>query len=599
MLTDINIANALATVVAEVDGSFVTQNNAIFATGYSTGAAVVNLGTAQTVIDGFAASGSIAYDTANNHFYAADGAYFTFAQSSVNATVALVAQGNVGGTLDLNGAGLSFTPDVGDGSLGLVATKDGATFSVSLDGTGTITLGTAGVPVITIPKDFSLNFNMTSYNGTSASGNIYGDGVNDVYATLVNGTQIMLASNGTVGANLNLGGLVALNNVTLSGAIVLDPLTNTLTFAQGSTLGVDLGTRHIDITATDNAGGQLTFGTSGLTFKSAGGDGGLILSVTEGGQTRQASLNVVGEVIYSLDGSITLGAGTTVTNTWESGAELVIASNTDGGGVVHLTDGGLQITTTDPEAITATFNNSNVNLPLSNIKLTGTATYDSGGIILSEGSTLTGINEALGISMTVTASSADTTLHLGNTMPYLVVSTAGQCIVATTDDRVYIVSHGSRTSNPFRVLQISAGTDSLTNTADTVVLTDVGLYAVNGTLITNNVAGSTFVSNPDGSIIYNGVTYAAGEFTIDAEGNGIGLVASADLAGDFLPNYDNDFATALALTDADTNIFDTQLTDLVSDTPRLGEIDFDTQPEKLDNLQIVFARQNKLKTEIN
>ena len=590
MLTEINIANALATVVAEVDGSFVTQDNAILATGYSNGSAIVNLGTKTTSFDAFAASGSIAYDTANNHFYAADGAYFTFAQSSVNATVTVVAQGTVGGTLDLNGAGLSFTPDVGDGSLGLVATKNGATFSVSLDGTGTITLGAAGVPVITIPKDFSLNLAATTYTGVPLAGTIYGDGVNDIYATLVNGTQIALTTNGTVGANLSLGG-IPFNNVTLSGAIVLDPLTNTLTFAQGSTLGVDLGTRHIDLTATDNAGGQLTFGTSGLTFRTAGGDGGLILSVTEGGVTRQALLNVVGEITYALDGSITLGAGTTVTNSWPSGVELVITSNTDGGGVVHLTDGGLQITTTDPEAIMATLSSSNVNvnLPLSNIKLTGTATYDSGGIILSVGSTLTGIDEALGISIAVIASSADTTLHWGNTTPEIAVSTAGQCIVAIGDrvNIVNIVSHGSRTTNSSRVMQLSAGTDLISNIADTVVLNDVGVYAVNGTFITNYVAGSTFTNSPDGSLIYNGVTYAAGQFTIDAAGNGIGIAISADLAGDFLPNYDNDFANALQIVDAGT--FDNQLSEILPVNADLGEISFDTQTDKLANPQIVIA----------
>lgn len=589
MLTEINIANALATVAAEVDGVFMTQNNAILATGYSNGSAIVNLGTKTTTFDAFAASGSIAYDTANNHFYAADGAYFTFAQSSVNATVAVVAQGTVGGTLDLNGAGLSFTPDVGDGSLGLLATKDGATFSVSLNGTGTITLGAAGVPVITIPKDFSLNLSAVTYTGVPLAGTIHGDGVNDIYATLVNGTQIALTTNGTVGANLSLGG-IPFNNVTLSGAIVLDPLTNTLTFAQGSTLGVDLGTRHIDLTATDNAGGQLTFGTSGLTFRTAGGDGGLILSVTEDGVTRQTALNVVGSITYSLDGSITLGAGTTVTNSWPSGTELVITSNTDGGGVVHLTDGGLQITTTDPEAITATINNSNVNLPLSNIKLTGTATYDSGGIILSEGSTLTGIDEALGISIAVIASSADTTLHFGNTTPELVFSTAGQCIVATGDRVNIVISHGSRTSNPFLVSQISAGIDLIANITDTVVLNDVGVYAVNGTFITNYVAGSTFVSSPDGSLIYNGVTYAAGQFTIDAAGNGIGVAISADLAGDFLPNYDTDFANALQIVDAGT--LDNQLSEILPVNADLGEISFDTQPDKLTKQQIVIAATN-------
>ena len=66
MLTSINIANALATVAANVDGSFVTQDNAVLATGYSNGSAVLNVGRALVTAD-FAASGSVAYDTANNH----------------------------------------------------------------------------------------------------------------------------------------------------------------------------------------------------------------------------------------------------------------------------------------------------------------------------------------------------------------------------------------------------------------------------------------------------------------------------------------------------------------------------------------------------
>ena len=202
MLTEINIASALGTVAASVDGSFVTADNAIFATGSSTGAGVLNLGTVQSVVEGFAAEGSIAYDTANNHFYAADGSFLTFAQNGAN--IALVSQGTTGGTLDLNDAGLSFTPDAGDGTLGVAVTKDGATFNAALDATGTMTLNlSTGIPVITIPKDFSLNLAATTYTGVPIVGNIHGDGVNDVQATLVNGAQIALTSNGTVGANLN------------------------------------------------------------------------------------------------------------------------------------------------------------------------------------------------------------------------------------------------------------------------------------------------------------------------------------------------------------------------------------------------------------
>lgn len=591
MVTNINISNALGTVAATVDANFVTQDNAIFATGSATGAATINLGAIPAVIDSFASGGSIVYDTAGNHVQIADGSYLTFAQNGAN--IALVSQGNTGGTLDLNDAGISFTPDVGDGSLGIALTKDGSTLNLSLNGTGTINFGASGTPVITIPKDFSLNFGATTYSGIPLAGTVYGDGVNDVYAMLVNGTQLLLTGNGAIGANLNFAG-IPLNNLTLSGTVVLDPINNGLTFAQGSTLGVDLGTRHINFTTTDSAGGQFSLGTNGLTFSTAGGDGGLIMSVTENGVTRQTALDVVGTITYSLDGSITLGADTTVTNTWASGSSLTITSNTGGDAVIHLTDDGLQVTSTNPEAITATFNNNNFNLPLSNIKLTGTATYNSGDIILSEGSTLTTINEATGIPLTVIASGSDTTLHLSNATPDLTTSTAGQFIL-TYGDRVYIVSHGSRTGNPSFVEQLSAGTDLIASKESSVMLNDVGVYAVNGTFITNNVAGSTFVSNTDGSIVYNGATYAAGEFAIDAAGNGIGVVTSADLAGDFLPNYNNDFNNALLLTDAGTNMFDTQqLNDLLpSDTTSLGEISFDTQLDKLSNPQIVIAPDNK------
>ena len=58
MLTSVNIANALSTVAANVDVNVATQDNAIFATGYSNGSAFVNLGT-PVMIDNFAASGSV------------------------------------------------------------------------------------------------------------------------------------------------------------------------------------------------------------------------------------------------------------------------------------------------------------------------------------------------------------------------------------------------------------------------------------------------------------------------------------------------------------------------------------------------------------
>lgn len=444
-----------------------------------------------------------------------------------------------------------------------------------------------------------MNIASNSYTGIPLIGNIHGDGTNDVYVSLVNGTQIALTSNGAIGGNFNLVG-IPINNMTLSGTVVFDPLNNALTFAQGSSFGVDLGARRINFTTTDNAGGQFIFGANGgLTFKTAGGDGGLLMSVTENGVTRQTNLNAVGEITYFLDGSITLGAGTTVVNNWASGASLAITSNTGGGAVVHLTEDGLQVTSTNPEAITAAFIGNGANLL--NVKLAGTATYNSGDIILGAGSTLTGTN-ATGVPRIFTASGADATVTLGSYS--FAASTAGQCSL-TIGDQTYVINHGSFHYTFGGNVKLSAGTDfvtpsvvpvelySLLGNNTSFELTDVGVYAINGTFITNYVAGSTLVSNTDGSIVYNGATYAAGQFAIDAAGNGIGVVTSADLAGDFLPNYNNDFNNALLLTDAgaNANIFDTQqLTGLLpSDTAHLGEISFDTQIDKLSKPQLVIA----------
>ena len=604
MLTDINIANALATVVAEVDGNFATQNNAIFATGYSTGAAVLNLGTTQSVINGFAASGSIAYDTATNHFYAADGAYLTFAQNGAN--IALVSQGTTGGTFDLNGAGLSFTPDAGDGTLGLAVTKDGATFSASLDGTGTITLGAAGVPVITIPKDFSLNVAATTYTGIPLAGTIHGDGVNDVQATLVNGTQIMLASNGTVGANLSLGG-IPFNNVTLSGAIVLDPLSNTLTFGQGSTLGVDLGGRHISFTATDNAGGQLTFGANGLTFNTAGNDGGLILSVTENGVTRQALLNFAGTMNYSLDGSITLGAGTVVQNIFADGNVLTITALTDASGSIFFDpQNGLFITPSTPDALNVVLSTDGMDI-VNISSITGTINY-TGGIVTASPGTQAHITYYFGWESELrttggTASlqfTADRTIYTANegatfVLDYLDGTTTeiqngtySDIYATETSEAIELISEGStfKNNDNEQVYTLEkAGNYNLNGMNVTATSDNVQVMLANyNTVVVGDVAymplnGNALLAISDAGVV--GMNEAVLASPISS------LVASADLAGDFLPNYDNDFANALQLTDA--GALDNQLSEILPVNADLGEISFDAQPDKLTKPQLVIA----------
>ena len=58
----------------------------------------------------------------------------------------------------------------------------------------------------------------------------------------------------------------------------------------------------------------------------------------------------------------------------------------------------------------------------------------------------------------------------------------------------------------------------------------------------------------------------------------ISLFMSADLAGDFLPNYEADFANALQIVDAGT--FDNQLNEILP-AETLGEVAFGTQADEL------------------
>lgn len=610
MLTNVNISNALATVSANIDGSFVTQDNAIFATGYSNGSAVLNVGRALVTAD-FAASGSVAYDTANNHVQIADGSYLALAQSINNANIALAAQGNAGGTLDLNDAGLSFTPDLGDGRLGISIAKDGAMLDLSLDGAGTINVGTNGaisfgtlfVPVITAPKDFSLNFTAKTYTGVPLAGNIHGDGVNDVQATLVNGTQIAVTTDGAVGANLNFGG-VPLNNVTLSGSLILDPLTSTLTFGQGSTLGVDLGTRHIDITATDNAGGQLTFGANGLTFKSAGGDGGLILSITDGGVTRQALLNFAGEINYALDGSIRLAQGTVVNNVFADGNILTITALTDASGsMVFDPNGGLTITPSTPDALNVVLNTDG--LDIVNISsITGTINYKS-GIVTASAGTKARISYYFGWESELRTTGGTASIQF---MADRTVYTAGEGSTFAVDyldgttteiqNGTYSDIYGENIEDYVEL--VSEGTTLRNNDNEQVfTLESAGNYNLNGiNVITTEDNLEVQLANYDTVIVGDNAYTALNESSAiaisdagvvgvnEVSVNPISLFMSADLAGDFLPNYNDDFANALQIVDAGT--FDA-LNEILP-AENLGEVSFNTQADELSqNPQLVIA----------
>lgn len=405
---------------------------------------------------------------------------------------------------------------------------------------------------------------------------------------------------------MNLGG-IPFNNVTLSGAITLDPLSNTLTFLQGSTLGVDLGGRYISLTATDNAGGKLTLGEDGLTFSTPGGDGGLILSVTENGVTRQASLNVVGEINYKLDGSISLAQGTVVQNIFADGNILRITALTDASGSIFFDpQNGLFITLSTPDALNVVL--STGDLDVVNVSsITGTINYTDGIVTASPGTTAR-ISYYFGWESELRTTGGLASIQFTDDRTIYTAGAGATFAVDYLDGITTEIQNGSYTDIYGENIEdyvelVSAGTTLRSN--DTTIfytLGTAGNYNLNGmNVVTTSDNVPVVLANYNTVVVGETAYTALNEYAAIAISDAgvvgvneavfvspIGVATSADLAGDFLPNYDNDFNNALFITDAAS--FDTQLTDLLpTDTTRLGEVSFDTQINELNKPQLVIA----------
>ena len=127
---------------------------------------------------------------------------------------------------------------------------------------------------------------------------------------------------------------------------------------------------------------------------------------------------------------------------------------------------------------------------------------------------------------------------------------------------------GNYNLNGINVITTSDNVQVLLANYDTVIVGDNAYTALN--------ESSAIAISDEGVIGTNG----------DVAVNPISLFVSADLAGDFLPNYETDFANALQIVDAGT--FDALNEILPAET--LGEVSFGTQTDELANQpQIVIA----------
>ena len=426
-------------------------------------------------------------------------------------TISITATDDAGFTLTPTDGKFTITAGDGDGSLNFIIKNGDATIfsgNIKLDGaltfdgenralgltdgsTATVTFGVYTV-TITANGDAASAITLTS-DGLTLTPN-EGDGTLDI---------TLASSSGSMNANFKI----------LSGSLSFG-MNNAISVAKDTELQIDFGGGYVvKFTATDDAGGSIALGTDGITFAPNSDDGGLQLSVTKGGETRSASLDVTGSVTYKLDGSISLAKDTVVRNVFDDGNILTITANSDASGSIIFTpQSGLTITPATADALTVTLTTDDLDVATVT-SITGSINYSGGIITASDGtSALLNVYATWQTQLSTTGGSAS------------IQFTADRTVYTANDDATFVldyldgstleIQHGSftdiyATDNADAIELISEGSIFRANDEEFLfTLEDAGNYTLNGISVTA-AANSTVRLLDYDTVIVDAVTYKA------------------------------------------------------------------------------------------
>ena len=409
---------------------------------------------------------------------------------------------------------ISITPRENDGALDISIRRGNTTiFSNIINVSGNITFNPT-TQAITLANGTSITLNFNGYELiATAKGN-----ATTALALTRNGISI---TPNTGDGSIQLGirneelGIEVVGNISVSNGSFILSDGGAITVAKDTELKIDFGGGYVvNFKATDDAGGAISLGADGITFKPNSADGGLELSITRGGQTRTASLDVTGSVTYKLDGSISLTKGTVVRNVFDSGNVLTIKANTAASGsMVFTPQNGLTITPSTPDALNVTLMTDGVEV-VNITSITGSINY-TGGVVTASDGTKAHISYYFGWDSELrteggTASlqfTADRTIYTANEgatfiLDYLDGTTA------EIQNGTYSDIYATETSDAIEL--VSVGSTFNTNDYEQVITLDkAGTYTLNGLKVRTTSANAQVILVNYDTVIVDGIGYSS------------------------------------------------------------------------------------------
>ncbi len=415
----------------------------------------------------------------------------------------------------LNDGRIAFVPGENDGALNIAISRGGSTiFQNTVSVSGAIFVNPETLEMtLAEGTNISLSFGNYELNATTTADATVG------IAVLESGIAITpTPGDGSLNLTINSAdGSLNANVEVISGSFILGD-DGLLTVAKDTELQIDFGDGYvINFKATDDAGGSLVLGADGITFVPGTDDGGLELSVTQGGVTRTVSLDVTGSVTYRLDGSISLAKGTVVRNVFDSGNVLTITANTDASGSMIFTpQRGLDITSSTPDALNIVLTTGGVDVAkISSIM--GSINYTGGVVTVSDGTKIS-MTDYEGYDSILTVDGGTASVKFGTDRAVYTANEGATFTFDWLDGHTWQLHNGTTLTDTYNGYAILSEGATFNSNDDLIVeiLEKAGNYILNGMNIATTQDGvqvvlsnyDTVTFEADAGIVFDGQEFS-------------------------------------------------------------------------------------------